>query len=253
MIDTFIQALPAWPVLLVLGFFSLAAGLLRGFSGFGAGLLMAPGFSLFLSPVDVLVIILVLNFVTTVQVLPEALPHVDWPLTMRLFIPAIFGIPLGLSLLHWVDPVIMRRTVAGIVIVLALVMLAGWHYRGRRGRLQDTLTGLLSGCMTGIASIGGPPLVLYLLSDKTLAPAVFRAINIVIFLGGQLVAFIPLTLSGSFTGTQGVYILALLPVYVVANALGVWLYRWSMGKHQAQVRRASLIALLAVGLVVIVV
>ncbi|MGE4371080.1 MAG: hypothetical protein AB7E12_15535, partial [Burkholderiaceae bacterium] len=65
MIDTFLQALPAWPVLLVLGFFSLAAGLLRGFSGFGAGLLMAPGFSLFLSPVDVLVIILVLNFVTT--------------------------------------------------------------------------------------------------------------------------------------------------------------------------------------------
>ena len=44
--DWFVAGLPALPDFVVLATVSLLAGVMRGFAGFGSGLLMAPVFSL---------------------------------------------------------------------------------------------------------------------------------------------------------------------------------------------------------------
>ena len=126
---------------------------------------MAPVFSLLMSPTDVVVLVLSLNLLTTFQMLPDALRNVDWRLVARLFVPSLLGLPIGLAMLHMVDPAVMRKTIAVIVILVALLMLAGWHYRGRRGLVQDTAAGALSGVMTAIAGIGGPPVILYIVGS----------------------------------------------------------------------------------------
>ncbi|MGB6009398.1 sulfite exporter TauE/SafE family protein [Castellaniella sp.] len=238
--------LPAWPVFLALAATSFAGCLLLGFTGFGAGLLMAPIFSLLMAPTDVLILVLGISLIVSFPIMPEAMRHVDWRLVLRLFLPSLLGIPAGLALLQWLEPAAMRKTVSFMVIVLALLMLAGWHYRGRRGPLQDTMTGVLSGTMTAIAGIGGPPVVLYMLSDRDMPHAALRAANIVFFVLAQSAVLIPLGLSGELTARQGVWIVMLLPFAIAATLLGALLHR-KAGKREVLLKRASLYALLGIG------
>ncbi|MBF6616964.1 sulfite exporter TauE/SafE family protein [Pollutimonas thiosulfatoxidans] len=251
--DWALQHLPSLPIFAVLAGATFVGSAMRGFSGFGAGLLMAPVFSLLMSPTDVVVLVLSLNLLTTFQMLPDALRNVDWRLVARLFVPSLLGLPIGLAMLHMVDPAVMRKTIAVIVILVALLMLAGWHYRGRRGLVQDTAAGALSGVMTAIAGIGGPPVILYMLSDRSLPMAVLRAVSLVYFSMAQVATLVPLAVGGLLTAQQGVYILLLLPAAVLASLLGALLHRWSMGQHQERVRRVSLFMLLAIGLTALVV
>src|SRR3546814_751022 len=137
---------------------------------FGASLRITSIGSLFVSYTTVRVVMLLFTLFTTIQYLPVALRIVDWRMGLRLFLPSLFGLPVGLATLHILDPVVMRKTVAVVVTVVAVLMLAGWYYKGRRGPLQDTLTGAVSGFMTAIAGIGGPPIILYLLSIPSLSP-----------------------------------------------------------------------------------
>lgn len=245
--------LPSLQVFAVLAGVTFIASAMRAFSGFGAGLLMAPVFSLLMAPTDVLILVLGLNLLTTIQLLPGALRCVDWRLVFRLFIPSLLGVPFGLAAVHSIDAAIMRKAISLIVILVALLMLAGWHYKGRRGVVQDTSVGAVSGFMTAIAGIGGPPVILYMISDRSLPMHVMRAVSLVYFSLGQLATLTPLAAGGSFTGMQGMYLLLLLPVAVLASVFGASLHRWSMGKHQERVRRLSLIMLLLIGITVLLV
>jgi hypothetical protein len=251
--DWFLQGLPSAPAFAVLATITFLGGVMRGFSGFGAGLLMAPVFSLIMAPADMLVVMLMLNLLTVFQLLPGALRVVQWGLVMRIFLPALLGIPLGLTLVHGVDANLMRKTVAVVVVAVALLMLRGWYYDGRRGKLQDGIAAFISGTMTSIAAIGGPPLILYLLSDRSITPAVFRAVMIVYFFLTQIVTLLPLGVSGAFTVEQGVHTLVLLPVYVAANLVGTLLHNWLQNRYQNQARRVCLILLLLIGVMAFVV
>jgi uncharacterized membrane protein YfcA len=246
--DWVMQVLPPLPVFAVLAGATFVGGIMRGFTGFGAGLLMAPVFSLLMSPTQVLVVILLLNLLTTIQMLPDAVRIVHWKLVFRLFLPSLLGLPVGLAMLHMVDPVVMRKTVGVVVTVVAVLMLAGWYYKGRRGPLQDTLTGAVSGFMTAIAGIGGPPIILYLLSIPGLSSSVLRSVSLVYFSFAQVATLTPLAISGSLSIEHAVYVAVLLPVSVIASMLGTWLHRWSVGRQQNYVRVASLYLLLFTGL-----
>ena len=243
-----LDSLPSLTSFGVLGAATLVGCLMRGFSGFGAGLLMAPVFSLVMSPTDVVVIVLLVNLLTTIQMLPGALRHVDWVLVLRLFIPSLLGLPIGLAMVHVVDPAAMRKLIAFVVTLIAILMLGGWYYRGRRGRVQDVAVGSLSGVMTAIGGIGGPPIILYLLSIPRLPATVLRAVCLVYFSLGQIATLIPLAVTGSINTMRITYVLALLPVAILASVIGSLLHTWSLGKHQGRVRQASLIILLIIGL-----
>ena len=245
--DWIIQLLPSVSVFAILGSAASVGSAMRAFSGFGAGLLMAPIFSLLMPPTDVVVLVLSLNLLATFQLLPEALRHVDWRLVLRLFIPSLMGLPIGLAMLHMIDATMLRKTVALIVMVVVFLMLAGWHYRGRRGLIQDSSAGAVSGVMTAIAGIGGPPVILYMLSDRSSPLVVIRAVLIVYFSLAQVATLTPLAFMGVVTVQQGVYIMTLLPAVILGNVLGVYLHHYSIGKHQELLRRISLLLLLAIG------
>jgi len=248
----FLDALPSVPVFAALCFVAFLAGVMRGFSGFGGGLLIAPAYSLFLSPTDVVVLVVVLNLLTTIQLMPDIVPSVKWPIIWRLFVPSLVGVPIGVAMLHTVDPMFMRKAIGLIVVSVALLMLRGWNYKGRRGKVQDILVGTSCGYLTSIGGIGGPPIILYLLSDKRLSAGDFRAICLMLFFMIQLLALAQIGFSGSITSTHGVYIAILLPVYIFAHWVGAVSYRYSINGDQAQFKRISLWLLLLVGLTAVV-
>jgi len=227
---------------------TVVAGALRGFSGFGSNLLLAPVYSLFMAPTDVVVVILLLNLVTVLQMLPQALRSVQWPLVISLFVPSLFGIPLGLILLHTVDAVLLRRFIAIVVTVMSVILLSGWHYKGRRGTLQNSIAGLTSGCLTALAGIGGPPVLLYLLSGQSHPPTTLRSVFIVYFGMAQLATLIPLLINGSVAVSQVAYAGSLLPVYLLATAAGLIAHQRMVHKREQSIRTISLLLLLAIGI-----
>jgi uncharacterized membrane protein YfcA len=246
--DWFVQVAPPLNIFLILAITTLLGGVMRGFCGYGSGLLMAPVFNLLLPPTDVVVIILLLNLLTSLQMMPGILRHADWRLVLRLFVPALVGLPIGLYVLHSVDPLFIRRSVALLVVVVAALLLRGWYYRGRRGLPQDGLVGVSSGIMTAIGGIGGPPIILYLLSMQSLSASVIRAVCLAFFSLSQISVLLPMAIAGTATARQGLYVLMLLPVAVLANFIGSLLHRWAQGKNQLLFRRVSLAFLLATGL-----
>ena len=246
----FISAdVPSLPIFLTLCLVAFIAGIMRGFSGFGGGLLIAPVYSLFMPPADVVVLVIGLNLLTTIQLLPSIVRAVDWSLVFRLFIPSMIGVPIGVALLHSVDAELMRKVVAFIVTAMASLMLLGWRYEGKRGRLQDGTVGLTSGLLTSIGGIGGPPTILYLLSDPRLSVEVFRTVCLMLFFLIQIFALAQIGFAGSLTQAQGGYILILLPAYVLAHWVGAVFFVRYVGHYQAQVRQISLWLLLFVGFV----
>lgn len=238
---------PSLTVFVMLCIATACAGAFRGFAGFGGGLMLAPLYSLFMLPTDVVVVLLLLNLVTTVQMLPQALKSVQWRLVISLAVPSLFGIPLGLLVLHLIDPVSMRKLIAAIVTVMSVVLLTGWCYTGRRGSLQDGIAGLTSGSLTAIGAIGGPPIILYLLSGKNYSATVLRSVFIVYFGIAIVATLTPLLFMGSVTATQVAHAGSLLPVYFLATAIGTFAHAKMANSDDGSVRRISLLVLLAIG------
>lgn len=145
----------------------LAAGVMRGFSGFGAGMTMSPALALIWGPTQGVAIGTFLNTVATLQLLPGALKHAQWREIVPIVFAAMLVAPFGVYVLLVVDPEIMRRVIAFVVLIGAIVLLVGVRYRG-----QPTLgvrfgVGATSGLLSGSVGAGGPPVVVYFLGGTS--------------------------------------------------------------------------------------
>ena len=83
---------------------------------------------------------------------------------MPIIVAACVTVPLGGYVLLHADPVVLRRIIAGLVLVFALVLLTGVRYKGAHNRSSAVALGAVSGTLLGATGIGGPPVILYLLS-----------------------------------------------------------------------------------------
>ncbi len=152
----------------------LAAGLIRGFSGFGSAMVNAPLLSLLWGPTIGVPVAALIEFVPAVQLTPRAIPHAQWRLVWLLGIPALVLIPAGSWLLISLPNEVVRRTVAGVVLILVAMLWSGWRYRGPRTRPISAGVGAVSGLLSGTTGIGGPPVILYLMAANE-RPTVLRA------------------------------------------------------------------------------
>ena len=140
------------------------AGALRGFSGFGAALVLAPVVSLIVGTHIAVPAILLAMFVTTVQLFAPAWPHVRWSDQFALSVPGCIGVPAGVLLLLYLDPELMRRAISATTVLIALFLLSGWRFKRPPARAGSAAMGALGGVLSGAASIGGPPVIVYLLA-----------------------------------------------------------------------------------------
>ena len=152
----------------------IAGGLVRGYAGFGSGLVMVPLLAFLWDPVNAIILTLSLGLFATIQMTYPALKLANWTDIAPMIFAAIFVTPIGTFLLITLDPDLIKKIIAGIVLVITMVSLAGWSYKGRTGTAPSFLAGCFSAIINGIAAVGGPVYVIYLISlpDK---PQVQRA------------------------------------------------------------------------------
>lgn len=204
-----------------------AAAILRGFTGFGFGLAAVPLLSLALPPAEVVPFVVVLQVVVGLGGLRTAWPSCDWRSIAVLTPGLILGIPIGIAVLRHVPANPVRLTI-GLIIAASVVLLwRGFRLPPRPSRLIGGSVGLLSGIVSGLSSMGGPPIVVYLLGLGHGATVV-RATSMVFFMLSGMVSLVPM----SFTGLITHHILAWTAISVPILFLGSWL--GTRGFHHAR-------------------
>ena len=202
----------------------LAASVLRGFTGFGFGLSAVPLLSLALPPTKVVPFVTVLQVLVGLSGLREAWRRAHWRAVLGLGPGLVLGVPLGLLALTEL-PANHVRLAIGLLIALSVAIL-GFRLRlpPRPSRAVTVAAGLASGIMNGLASMGGPPVVIYLLALSRDAEVV-RASSIVYFLFAAVVTAIPMAARGLVDREVLLWSAASIPVLLAGSWAGGWAFR----------------------------
>lgn len=243
----FTSPLPPIAAVVLLSTVTVVAGVLRGVTGFGAALLMAPVFSFFMSPSGTTFALLLTNIAASVQLFQESRRDIPWGTIVRLAPSALVAIPVGVWLLTALDAEVIRRIIGLVVLVLAVLLLAGWRYRGRRGLLSDSVTGLTSGLLQGIAGIGGPPVILYLMASDLSVRTARAAMSMFFGLVG-VISMLALLATGEVTATDMTRGAIAVPIHLFGAYLGSIGFGLLMRWGERPVRLVSIALLLVAGL-----
>lgn len=207
---------------------TLLAGLVRGLTGFGGALVMAPFFGTSLGATASVVVIVLVHLLTSFQGLSRSLRVTDWRAVTPLLLSSCIALPLGVWSLHLVEPATVKRVAGGTCVLFSLAMLLRIGFKVPATRLKSIGVGLASGVLNGLTGMGGPPAVLYMLSWDNSASG-YRANFISFFAILYGVTFVLLALSGAVTWSASFTALLLVPAYFFATILGARLFRMVRG------------------------
>lgn len=197
------------------------AGFTRGFSGFGSAMILAPGLSLLFNPQQVVATVILLEITAGIGLVPEATKKIHWQEVLPLVLGAMVMVPVGVQFLALLEPQLMRRIIGGLILGFVLLLMSGKTHYHQAHLALTSIVGALSGFLTGLAGIGGPPVVLYEMSGDN-AAAANRANLIVFFAFTQFVALLFYWASGILT----LAVLQLFARFVPSFILGLLLGRF---------------------------
>jgi len=225
------------------------AGIVRGTTGFGGAMVAAPPLALLLGPQVAVPVVLLLESIVAAPMLIETRHQVQWRVIGAIILAACLTVPLGALALVAADPQLIRRAIAVAVIVFAFMLLRGWRYGGQPRLATSLGLGAVSGAMAGATSIGGPPVILYLLSGPYSA-ATTRA-NLTLYIAvTSLVGIAMLWYLGLFDARVGWTSLWLAPTYYLGLLGGQRLFpRFS----DTRFRQFILLLLIAVSIGILLV
>jgi uncharacterized membrane protein YfcA len=228
------------PTLAMLAAAGFIAGLARGFSGFGAALIFVPLAGALVGPKLGGPMLVIIDGLMALPLIPGA-----WAIGNRrevgvMVTGAVVGIPTGTLVLKSFSALALRWLIAGLATAMLALLLSGWRYRGRPHLSATAATGAVSGLMSGIAQIGGPPVVCYWLGADH-APARFRA-NIILFFAATNVISLASYLWG---GLLGLTVVALAAIAGPMYGVGIYFGSRMFGLASPAVFRNASLALIA--------
>jgi uncharacterized membrane protein YfcA len=233
---------PRFPI--ALGIAALA-GLVRGFTGFGSALIYMPLISAVYSPQVAAVTLLLIDSISSLPVSIRAIPQCNWREVTPVTIAGALALPFGVAMLVYLDPLLLRWFIAGLVLIALATLAAGWRYHGKPTMTASVSVGILAGIGAGAAQIGAPPLLIYWLGGQNSATTV-RANIMVYFIMQGVLSMIAYLYSALFTA-QIVVLSVLLGVpFAILLTVGA---RWFHGSSDQLYRRVAYIIIAIGGLI----
>lgn len=225
-----------------------AAAVLRGFTGFGFGLAAVPLLSLALAPAQVVPLVVTLQVLIGVAGLRAASKECDWRAVGLLSPGLVVGVPIGFLILTSFDANHVRLAIGLVIAFSVWLICQGVRLPANPSRVVSFGVGLVAGVISGLASMGGPPVVVFLLALGHSA-ARMRATAIVYFMLSGCVAFIPLAARGLITREVLIWAVVALPVLFGGSWLGTWGFVRAKPRHHRMVAlwTLSVLAVLLIG------
>jgi uncharacterized membrane protein YfcA len=197
----------------------IVAGVARGLSGFGSGMIIAPVAAAIYGPQVAVPMLAILETLPTVPVTIPALPLVRWREVLPVTIGLAVFLPAGVYVLSNSDAETVRWFICAAILVCAAVLWTGWRYRGPRGLPISFGVGGLSGLLSGIASIPGPPVIFYWMASDLSARGI-RANLLAFFLLGDLLSIASFWMADLFKPIVIGIGITVMPAYFGALLVG---------------------------------
>ncbi len=224
---------------------ALISGIARGFSGFGSALIFMPLASSIAAPRLVAALLLIIDFIGSAPLIPNAWKQADRKATAIMALGALVGVPIGTWLLSRLEPVTTRWIISVFVLALLLLLLSGWRYRGKDHAAISIGIGGLSGFCSGLAQTGGPPIVGYWLG-RPIASVIQRANIVLFFAASDFFSLVSYALTGLITTDAIRFSLVVGPIYAAGVGLGALLF----GRASENLFRAICYALIAAAVLI---
>lgn len=222
-------------------------GIARGFSGFALSALVMAGLALIIPPSQLFAICLLLEVAASLLLIRGGVKNADMRIAWVLALGALVGMPIGLYITASVPPDVSRMLALCLILALAFMQL----FKKSPAFLATTpglcVSGLVTGFASGIASVGGMVVALYLLARN--APAVKMRATLVVYFFLNLFSWAAWLLVGGFIDQLAVTrALTLVPVALVGIFIGSLLFRPTLEVFYKRFCLFLLIGLAAQGL-----
>ena len=149
------------------------ASIIRGFNGFGFSAICISGFSFILPAIEIVPIILALEVVISIFMVPYIWNKIDWKFVFKILLGIIIGSPIGLYLLKYLNPQITHLFVCLLIIFFSILLMRGFSNQKINNNYGKFFTGMISGTLNGLTTLGGMPVALFLLITS-IQPAIIR-------------------------------------------------------------------------------
>ena len=197
-------------------FIVFIASIIRGFNGFGFSATCISGFSFILPAIEIVPIILLLEVLISVFMIPYIWNKIDWNFISKIFVGIIIGSPIGLYLLKYLSSETTHLYVCLIIIFFSILLMRGYSNQTINNNKSKIFTGIISGTLNGLTTLGGMPVALFLLVTS-IQPAVIRGSLAALFFITDIYAFI-LSLIGGVVDMVTIYrvfpLIIILPIGV---------------------------------------
>jgi uncharacterized protein len=230
----------------------LVAAFLTGITGFGFNALALPVLAVTFEPHHAVVVGLLdgLLLFTLVFLLPGVPSAVDRPLVLKLFLWSLPGLPIGALLLTWTDAHTLRLVIGGLTFVYATTQLLGKLPFTRTSRRAAPVVGVLSGVLSSSVSLGGTPVMLFLIGLGDVTPRHLRATAVAYVVLTTVASLAILYATTALVTAEALHdAAALAPAALLGLAVGALAFRYISA---ALFVRLSLVMLAAFGLFALV-
>ncbi|WP_181706646.1 sulfite exporter TauE/SafE family protein [Chthonobacter rhizosphaerae] len=206
----------AMPVALAVVF---VAGLVRGFSGFGAGLIYVPVASALFGPKTAAATILLFDIPAALPFVIRLLPKANVREVVPLAAGACLMTPVGAWALVAAPTETVRWAISLAVLGGVALIAAGVKVPTTAGPGTAVGVGAASGFLNGLAQIGGPPLILFWLG-RAIPPETIRASAMLFFAIGTAATLATYLMAGLIDGAVWLKVLWMAPVFAAGMTLG---------------------------------
>ena len=223
------------------------AGMVRGFSGFALSALVMASLVIFLPPIELIVICWFLEMSASLLMVSDGIRQWDRSVVIGLVVGSSIGAPIGLYLTNTMPVETSKMIALLVILVLAALQLLKVRATFLATRSGVYFSGLTAGIVTGLASVGGMVVALYVLAREAPAKVMRGSLVMFLFVSG-LLTFIYMNMYGMFEG-QVVRGLLWSPICMLGVLAGQALFRPRLEPYYKPFCLCLLIALAAVGLI----
>ncbi|MDC0436136.1 sulfite exporter TauE/SafE family protein [Candidatus Pelagibacter sp.] len=194
------------------------ASIIRGFNGFGFSAICISGFSFILPAIEIVPIILALEVAISIFMVPYIWNKIDWRFVFKILLGIIIGSPIGLYLLKYLNPQTTHLSVCLLIIFFSILLMKGFSNQKINNNYGKFFTGIVSGTLNGLTTLGGMPVALFLLITN-IQPAVIRGSLAALFFLTDIYAF----LLSFFSGIVGMTTIYRVIPLIIILPLGVFI------------------------------
>lgn len=229
----------------------LIAGFLTAITGFGFNALSLPLLALAFEPHHAVVVGLLVGLLIFVLVflLPGVRQAIDARLVWILFAASLPGLPLGALLLVWLDARLLRLLIGALTFIYAAGQLLSVVPRIPSARAAAPIVGFISGVLSSSVSLGGTPVMLFMISQPNREAHELRATAVAYVILTTIASLLVLTPTGLVNQAAVLDAAKLAPASLVGFGLGAVAFRY-IGRELFV--RLTLVVLAIVGLIALI-